>query len=125
MSMTQNYLSPQQSRHPASAHYLTFHESPFICSGCHHQQWSLFPLDCRAAHISHLAPQFALQFTVTARPRARLIQAVQTRIITEPLRGDINGRNMTTPGVIREILSVPSLVSGPGSPGSLLHLNCS
>ena len=59
-----------------------------------------------------LRPLVAAQITVTGSPRARQDQEVQARsdkmIITEPLHGDINGRNMTTPGVIREILSVPS-----------------
>ena len=127
MSMTQNYLSPQQSRHPASAHYLAFYESPFICSGFHHQHLSLFPLDCRAAHISHLAPQFAAQFTVTANPRAHLDPGSPDRWSSRNLSGATltAGIWQRTPGVICEILSVPSLVSGPGSPGSLLHLNCS
>ena len=103
-------LPQHSSRHPASASYLAGVMK--ACSSSY--RFSSVTRVCFQLRSEQnlLTPLCAAQTTVNDSPRSRPDQAVQARsgkmIITEPLHGDINGRNMTTPGVIREILSVPS-----------------
>ena len=48
MSMTQNYLNTQQSRHPASAHYLAFWQPFTLLTVFVSKNQSLFPIETRA-----------------------------------------------------------------------------
>ena len=75
----------------------------FICNQ------SLFPNETRAeSSYSAVCGATHRHWQSASSPRPGSPGQIREMIITEPLHGDINGRNMTTPGVIREILSVPS-----------------